>query len=397
MKKTYSALIAMTIMSLASASFADAPAPAPTPTPMGLGTKIEALVMASIHEFNDYMYQNDPYFPAGPNTSGSQAKQDVDAYSSQLTQQQITNQLSTIPEQAVPASQLSDQSLIAKVAAQKNLVQQLTVDTPASDTLYTGGNDNILAGIFGAPKPTTLYDNYFNFDSLIGPDAYSQSQLTAAQAYLQYLTQSYNSITPGIDFSGLKTKLISISDPITRAKWLRTQVLNNPTYQAYQLGVRSNMAARSVVLSNFNDLLSQRMPIKGLGTAAGIPQDPNLPNGYASSLEAQNYAALQLINNPGWYQSMKTASPATVDREQLLLLATLVRQQAQNEEYNQRLLATMSLLTLEMNQTQQLMMQTQAQKVNQIWSNNSTVSQTIPANNSQAGNVEAVATSTSGQ
>lgn len=395
MKKHYHALITATILSLAQASFADAPAPNPTPAPISIGTEIKALIMASVHEFNDYMYQADKYFPSSPNTAGDQANQDVNTYVGELTQQQVSNQLSTIPEQAIPASQLSDQSLIAKVAAQKNLVQQLTVNTPASDTLYAGGNDNLLAGIFGAPKPTTLYDNYFNFDSLIGPNAYNQDQLTAAQAYLQYLTQSYNSITPGIDYSGLKNKLISISNPITRAKWLRTQVLNNPDYQNYQLSVRSNMAARSLALSNFNELLGQRMPIKGLGTAAGIPQDPNLPSGYASLMEAQNYAALQLINNPGWYRSMKTASPATVDREQLLLLATLVRQQAQNADYNQRLLATMSLLTLEMNQTQQLLMQTKAQQINQIWDNNASVGNASTNTNYQPGNVQAVAPSES--
>lgn len=397
MKKLFSAIIFSVISATAanSLAFSFTSTPAPGPAPSGfavLANEIQALATAAAQEFNDFMFQTDVFFPTGSNNANSSARANVDKYAAQLTESQISSQLSTIPEQGVPASQLGDQDLINKLNAQKNLVQQLTAGTPASDTLYSSGVDGLLAGIFGAAKPTTTYDNYFNFDTLIGPSAYNQNQLTAAQMYLNYLTQSYKSITPGVDYQGLKNKLLSISSPIDRAKWLNAQVINNPIYQNYQLNVRSNMAARSLAISNFNQLLGQRVPIKGLGTAAGLPQDPNLPNGYASLLQSEDYAALSLVNNPAWYKSMQTASPATVDREQLLLLATLVKQNQQAEETNQRLLATMSLMTLEMNSTQALLMQAQAQQVNSIWNGQTAATSTASAtSNPLAGAAQAIA------
>ncbi len=390
MKTPFKKIILATIIScMVTASFADsskatATPPAPQPDPSvfigitqainALTTTVKAVATAAIHDFNNMMFQVDNFFPNGANNNGNtQAQQTAQKLSNTLTQQQVTNALSQVPEQAIPASQLNDPTLTAQAQKQQNLLGKLTAGTPASDTLYSSGLSSMLAGVYAAekPSPEDMHNNYFNFDTLIGPDAYDSNQYLAAQRYLQYLTQSYQPLTPGIDYAGLKQKLNSFDSAIDRARWLKENIIENPTYQQYQIAMRSNLAARSLALSNFNMLVAQRKAIPDLGTANGLPQDSHLPQGAASLQEAQNYAALKLVNNPQWYQAMKNASIATVAREQLLLMATLVKEQAQNEQYNQRLLATMSLLTLEANQTQQMGLQTKAQEVNQLWSNNS--------------------------
>ncbi|WP_304985516.1 hypothetical protein [Coxiella-like endosymbiont] len=42
---------------------------------------------------------------------------------------------------------------------------------------------------YGVGKPKSTYDNYFNFDFLFTPTAYSTDQQQAAEIYLQYLSQ----------------------------------------------------------------------------------------------------------------------------------------------------------------------------------------------------------------
>ncbi|WP_304985517.1 hypothetical protein [Coxiella-like endosymbiont] len=46
-----------------------------------------------------------------------------------------------------------------------------------------------------------------------------------------------------------------------------------------------------------------------------MPDDPNLPNGYVSPLQVENYLANEPCNNLDWFKEMKTASLAVVARE----------------------------------------------------------------------------------
>ncbi len=77
------------------------------------------------------------------------------------------------------------------------------------------------------------------------------------------------------------------------------------------------------------------MPLKGLGSKVSMPDDPNLPKGYASPLQVENYIANQRINSPAWFKQMKTASPAVVAREQVLILAEI-------ESQLERIISTMN-------------------------------------------------------
>lgn len=100
------------------------------------------------------------------------------------------------------------------------------------------------------------------------------------------------------------------------------------------------------------------MPVKGLGAKVGMPDDPHLPKGYASPLQVENYIANQRINSPDWFKQMKTASPAVVAREQVLILAEIESQLERNHLDNERLLATLSLMALQGTKNSEMELQT---------------------------------------
>lgn len=330
-----------------------------------LGVEIQAISIAASKGYNDMLYQLDQNLAIAmqansQNTALVNARNTAAGY----TQNQIDLSLMEFPEQVVNASQLTDPQLAADINNRQQVLTNLTIHTPGSDTLYLSSTTDPLASLNNVSKPTTNYDNYFNFDSLMAPSAYNSDQQQAAQSYIQYLSQQYQSLAAGVDFAKLKSKINDMS-PANRAQTLYNFV-TNPVYQQYQLLVRSLLASKSVALSNLNLLLSERIPVKGLATQAGMPNNPNLPAGYASPLEVENYITRERINNPAWFQQIKTASPAAVQREEVLILAEIENQLQQNHLDNERLLATLSTMLLQSSQANQLMLQAKAQDVNAI-------------------------------
>jgi len=331
-----------------------------------LSNEVKALAKASVKTTNAMLYQIDSYLlPAvQANSEADTANNQAQEKAAYLTQNQISNSLLQFPEKAVNSNQLNDPVLAQLINEHKKVISNLSTKTPASDTLYINSSTNPFASKYGVAKPTNKYDNYFNFDSLIIPTAYYGKQQTAANEYINYVSKQYQSFTNGINFAKLKSQLNNLN-PNQRAQKLQS-IVNNPTYQKYQLTVRSLLASKSVALSNLNYLLSERTPVKGLAEKAGIPNNPKLPRGYASPLEVENYIANQRLNNPKWAEAMKTASPATVNREQLIILAEIERGLHRNHLDNERLLATLSVMMLQSNQIVQMNLKIDAQKVNEL-------------------------------
>lgn len=331
-----------------------------------LGNEVKALATASAKTANTMMYQVDNYL-----FSASQANSHANSIAAQardnganLTQTQVTGNLLQFPEEVVNPNQLDDPKLAARINNKKQLIPNLTAKTPASDTLYISNKADALASIYGVAKPKTTYDNYFNFDSLITPAAYDTKQQKAAHAYVQYAAQQYKSLANGINFTKLKSELNNLS-PAKRAQKLQS-FINNPIYQKYQLTIRSLLASKSVALSNLNYLMAERIAIKGLATKTGVPHNPQLPKGYASPLEVENYIANERLNNPAWVKAMQTASPAAVNREQLMILAEIESELQRNHLDHERLLATLSIIALQSSQLSQMTLINQAQKVNHV-------------------------------
>ncbi|WP_040070939.1 phosphoesterase [Coxiella burnetii] len=323
-----------------------------------VGLEVQALAIASKKSVSNMKYQLDKNLDLAlqADVEKNNALQTVKNNAGTNTQNQISGTLLQFPEQVINASQLNDAQMAATIKNRKNLIPNLTTAIPASDTLYLTDAEDPLANTYGVAKPDSLYDNYFNFDSLFAPSAYNSDQQQAATTYLQYLTKPYQSLTDNIHFSELKDNLNKLSAE-KRADKLKS-FLNNPAYQKFQLAVRSLIATKSIAIDNFNTLLNERVPVKGLGAKVGMPDDPHLPKGYASPLQVENYIANQRINSPDWFKQMKTASPAVVAREQVLILAEIESQLERNHLDNERLLATLSLMALQGTQNSEMELQT---------------------------------------
>ncbi|AAO91148.1 phosphoesterase [Coxiella burnetii] len=323
-----------------------------------VGLEVQALAIASKKSVSNMKYQLDKNLDLAlqADVEKNNALQTVKNNAGTNTQNQISGTLLQFPEQVINASQLNDAQMAATIKNRKNLIPNLTTAIPASDTLYLTDAEDPLANTYGVAKPDSLYDNYFNFDSLFAPSAYNSDQQQAATTYLQYLTKPYQSLTDNIHFSELKDNLNKLSAE-KRADKLKS-FLNNPAYQKFQLAVRSLIATKSLAIDNFNTLLNERVPVKGLGAKVGMPDDPHLPKGYASPLQVENYIANQRINSPDWFKQMKTASPAVVAREQVLILAEIESQLERNHLDNERLLATLSLMALQGTKNSEMELQT---------------------------------------
>ena len=185
-----------------------------------------------------------------------------------------------------------------------------------------------LPAVNGGDSNNTTQENAapFSLDTLLGPTNYQDTQDLEARQFIAFSTfQStpYSNLPPSI---------------------LRSKNANVTGYKAY-LGTYA--ALQSIGTSNLDWLYTQRQPIAGLGTLAGIPSN----NTDASPLQVDEFMAARRALNPEWYQNMETAPPATIARETLYTLAEIRWELYQSKQLMQRLLATDSALELEQTQT----------------------------------------------
>ncbi len=273
-----------------------------------------------------------------------------------------------------------------------DITSQLTTETPASDSLYfidaqsqvkSGSNT---AGLLTSStqadaiaKPTKNFDSYMTASTFFSP--YNGSYFTpadgntayspqAAKAYLAYLTAAYAPLGSQVRWDLLDAGSISGAsggfNESERARDIYT-VKTSTFYQAYQLTMRRMMTLKSGVSSVLNYLYSERYPSSTLAQQAKLPPAYTTKNYISSSdddatgnaggsttasakvtaspLQYENYIANHRVNSHAWYQSMSTASPATVQRETLFVLAAILSkmQQAHMDRERQMFLTTLQL------------------------------------------------------
>ncbi|PHQ80778.1 MAG: hypothetical protein COB66_04020 [Coxiella sp. (in: Bacteria)] len=93
-------------------------------------------------------------------------------------------------------------------------------------------------------------------------------------------------------------------------------------------------------MNNFEHIISERTPVKDLGTKAGIPGVKD-----ASPLQIQEYLATRRVSSPQWFTSVQSASATSVQRQTLIVLAEIEAQNFQAHLDSERMLATMSAQT----------------------------------------------------
>lgn len=225
----------------------------------------------------------------------------------------------------------------------------------ADDTLYAGdAAKNALASDPNKSRyiqqPTQRNNTMFNFAAMFTPVSYTPAQLQNANDYLKFATQDSLNMLPESEFpfSQLtKGKLSQPEQAEERAKAIY-YLKENPAYQSFMLNMRTFLALRSMSSSFLNQMIAERTPVTGLGKEAGLTDAQGNPIQNASPLQVEAYIANHRAESKSWYQSVENASPATVQRNTLIVLAEIERQNYQAHLDRERLLAAITAMNMNM-------------------------------------------------
>ncbi len=344
-----------------------------------IGNKMVALGFAGMSAFDQAMYQYDKNLlnTLNANTAGLTVAQNTPTAGTQTNNyiqqsfQAIPNGMLSTAEGAINASKVTNE-----IKAQNALVNNLTLGVPASDSLYIN-NPLAMVGAYNTTYalqnfynsstaytvgPTTINDDsYFNISSITSPNAYTSTQQTAANTYMAYLTQSYNSAAGSLDLADLKSYLNSLPAP-SQPQALYNFV-SSSQYQNYQLTMRSMMANKSIAINNFESLIAERTPSKTAVQGITTP-DGQTTIAKPSPLQVEQYQALHRVDNPAWIESLQNQSSTTLQREIAVELAQIIKQNYQAHLDREHILTTMSALQLSSSQASTMAMNTLAQQVN---------------------------------
>jgi len=340
----------------------------------GLGNKIVALALAGVTAFDNAMYQFDQNLlnVLNANTASKTVAEPVAHNASKATDSYINSSFQVIPNQLLSTSMgmINAKKIREQRIAHNNLTNKLTMAVPASDTLYSNNPQVIMAQYetgsnyyIGPPKVND--DNYFNVASVLSPTGYTPGELKAARDYMTYFTKSYNNPANKIDLSKLHTKLQTMTPKkqyVTLHNIVSGQSLLGSTYQQYQLALRSNMAAKSIAINNFNHLIAERSPSKT--AVSGITNKSGKTITHPSQLQVESYQANHRIDNPAWIKSLQSQSSTTLQRETVVLLAEIAHQNYQAHIDRERILTTLSDIALQGSTASQMIMNTKAEAVN---------------------------------
>lgn len=233
----------------------------------------------------------------------------------------------------------------------ENSLTALTIgqEAAAGDTLSVQDTESKISTTYLDPNnkailetPNQKHNDYLDFSTLLNDMSYTPTQQIAAKNFVKYAAQNTQDLTSDVNFS----KLYGSPSALLALK-------QNPTYQKYVMTMRQLVAIRSMSVNSLNQLIAERTPMPGLGEAAGLAPTsaPGVkPASYpsASPLQVEQYQATRRTQNPEWYASLQKASPATLQRETLIVLAEIEHQNFQAHLDRERLLAAMTALNLQM-------------------------------------------------
>ena len=203
-------------------------------------------------------------------------------------------------------------------------ISQLNSNTLLSPMLYstsTGGSDTS-----SSPQPSTQQ----------GLPA--QSQLQQAANFIRYATGAVSplALASAPDYNKIYSAAISTtSDTLTQKK-------AQATLSTYLASLRIYAAQTSVGFSNLYYILSKRMPQKMLNDQVS-----------SQALSEFTMATWRLFNpqtnapNKQWAAQIQQASPASVQKEMVMLLAEMNYQLYLNRQQEERMLLTESILLMQ--------------------------------------------------
>ncbi|MCK4608585.1 MAG: hypothetical protein KAT71_03810 [Gammaproteobacteria bacterium] len=220
-------------------------------------------------------------------------------------------------------------------------------DLPAGDDVVTDNAKS--SGLFFSSNDSFKDDNeeaaagnaFFNNESLLGPETYSDK--TDKQNALGYMAQLANFAPPPtvirlgatfqvpiIDPKNPENKYATVGDknPLSTSdiKNMQETLDQDPTYRSYKNLYRGLIAARSIYINNLSRSYQARVPQVDNKSAKQIRDER------ANRRLGQDY-----------YKEMSTASPATVQRETLFVLADINSQLNAIRNQNERIIIMNSI------------------------------------------------------
>jgi len=191
----------------------------------------------------------------------------------------------------------------------------------------------------------------FSAQGLVSNDSLNATQQTKVLAFINHLLDRSN-ITGNLSPQQL------------------TDALSQPTKRNYLLALSNYVASQSIAINNLYRMYAQRVVQPGLGTQAGLIQltgkNAGQPIPNASQLQVERFLANKRVLNPQWYADMEKASPATLQREMLYVLAEMRNELFSKRMEMQALSLQVSALSLQFGQV--FGKQTLIEKLNTIGS-----------------------------
>lgn len=325
--KKLSIVATTVLLSFGASSFAAGTAPAPAGATNGAASAIKAANQVT----NALMFQVDPYIQQYMNTdAAAQAARATTTNTASIDTQnsvsELLNQMQTFA--GTSTSKIPDYTLI---------LNSLTSELPGSDTIELG--KKVAPPVPLGPTTNASTDKQIqpadaslNFNNLFSQTNLGQNS-SDADRFINLVGKTYKPIMSA-NFQKSFAEFIKKQAAAKNKKPGQINPLNSvPAFAQYQADLRSYVAQKSIGLSNLYQLFEERAPQKALGGASALQQEQQMYTGR--------------INNKAWYQSLKSASPATLAREQTIMLAEIEAELFQQHRTEERLLATASARLLQ--------------------------------------------------
>lgn len=199
-----------------------------------------------------------------------------------------------------------------------------------------------------------------DINSLLQPISYDETEAAEAKNVINALNSSLTPINT-VNFNKLVANLNGNKETNLRIK------LNEKPIQEYLSNLRSYLATQSVALSNLYQLYAERQKIhSGMDPAVQSALDTfsKQKDTPVSLLKLENLMATRRILSTDWHTNLISETPATLQREEVELLAENLAESYQTRMTLERLLATMSVLVLELNSQGKAQLIQQAERIN---------------------------------
>lgn len=201
-----------------------------------------------------------------------------------------------------------------------------------------------------------------DINSLLQPISYNGTEAIEAQNVINALNSS---LTP-INTINLNQLVANLNGD--KANNLRIK-LNEKPIRDYLASLRSYLAIQGVAMSNLYQLYTERQPIDPSRADPAVRPAlvalSNQTQAPVSLLKLENFMATRRILDKNWYKNdLIQENPATLQRQQVELLAENLAESYQTRMTLERLLATMSVLVLELNNQGRSQLIQQVQNIN---------------------------------